>query len=71
MTADEGRPSPRGRSREEQLAYILYVMQMKYPDMTMEKLERGLARRKVERLAEKEAAAAKRKARKAAKEQGA
>jgi hypothetical protein len=50
------------RTREEMLASILRTMQMKYPDMTMEKLERGMARRKVERLAEKEAAAAKRKA---------
>jgi len=52
------------------LADILRTMQMKYPDTTMEKLERVLARRKVERLAEKEAAAAKRKAKRDAKKFG-
>jgi len=55
------------RTREESLQYILTVMQMKYPDVTMEELERRLARNKQQRIAEKEAAAAKRKAKREAK----
>jgi hypothetical protein len=65
MTTARKSPSP-----EETEAYVLSVLQQTIPGLTLEKFREGHARFKQQEAIRKQEIAARRKARKAAKEQG-